>query len=317
MGRRVEPGPAVAEDVVTRSFQIGVVLPLMEQGDERVAAPWTEIRAIALRAEELGFDTVWTPDELLWRKGDAAPQGFYEGVSMAGAAAAVTSTVGVGTWVLSALHRNAGLTAKVAATLDEISGGRLIFGLGAGHTWPGQAEAFGLPEDQVFARFDEALQVIVPLLRGGHADVRGTWHAAHDLPQAPPGPRPNAIPLLIGGNGPKGQRHAVRHADIWSGYTEERAHAEEMLPRIAMLETICAEEGRDPASIGRSIGVTVDPLAPSGGQSNTLSGSAQEIADAFHTFREAGFTRLEIMVDPGEMAAMDALGPVLEAFDAG
>ena len=229
-----------------RSFQIGVMLPLNQTGPERTTARWSELRAMALRAEELGFDTVWTPDELLWLHEDAAPQGVWEGVAMAGAVAAVTSTVTVGTWVLSALHRNAGITAKVAETLDEISGGRFIFGLGAGHTWPGQAHAFGLPEDAIFARFDEALQVIVPLMREGRADFEGTYHAARGLQQNPVGPRPGKIPLLIGGNGPKGQRHAVRYADIWSGWIEDAVSVEEMGAKITSLEAICAEEGRDP-----------------------------------------------------------------------
>jgi len=300
-----------------RSFQIGAVMPLMQFGPERTTARWTEIREMALVAEAMGFDTVWTPDELLWRVDDAAPQGVWEGVAMAGAVAAVTNTVTVGTWVLSALHRNAGLSAKVAETLDEISGGRFLFGLGAGHSWPGQAQTFGLPEDNIFGRFAEALEIIVPLLRGGRADFEGTWHAARDLPQAPVGPRPNAIPLLIGGNGPKGQRHAVRHADIWSGYVEERAHPDEMAPRIASLEAICAEEGRDPATIGRSVGLSVRPLAAAAERPGALSGSAQEIADAFHAFEAVGYTRLEVMFGPGTMAALEALRPVLEAFDGG
>src|SRR3954447_19535204 len=261
-----------------RSLQIGVVLPMVQFGPERETPRWPEIRGMATGAEAVGFDTVWTIDELLWASKEGAPRGFWEGVSMAGAVAAATSTVTVGTWVLSALHRNPALTAKAVETLDEISGGRFLFGLGAGHTGPGQARAFGLPEDKVFGRFDEALQIIVPLLRRGRADFEGSYYAARDLPQAPVGPRPNAIPLMIGGNGPKAQRYAARHADIWSGYAAEVASVEEMGPRITSLEAICAEEGRDPATIGRSVGVQVLPLAAARAQADALSGSAQQIA---------------------------------------
>jgi alkanesulfonate monooxygenase SsuD/methylene tetrahydromethanopterin reductase-like flavin-dependent oxidoreductase (luciferase family) len=299
-----------------RSFEIGVVMPVMQYGAERVTPRWPEIRDIARRAEAIGFDTVWTPDELLWRAKEGPPQGFWEGVAVAGAVAASTSTVKVGTWVLSALHRNAAITAKVAETLDEISGGRLVFGLGAGHEWPGQARAFGLPEDHIFGRFEEALRVIIPLLRGGHVDFEGTWHAARDLPQQPVGPRPNRIPILIGGNGPKGQRHAALHADIYSCYVEERAHVDEVGPRLASLEAICAEVGRDPATIRRSVGVTVEPLERLQGRPGVISGSAEEIADACRTFREAGFTQLEMMPRTGTVAALEALAPVLEHLDA-
>ena len=298
-----------------RAFEIGLVLPIMEYGPERTPARWTTIREMALRAEALDFDTVWTPDELLWRVPDREPQGFGGGVSMAGAVAASTSTVKVGTWVLSALHRNAALSARVVETLDEISGGRFVFGLGAGHEWPGQAHAFGLPEDRVFARFDEALRVIVPLLRGGHADVEGTYHSARDLPNRPSGPRPNAIPLLIGGNGPKGQRHAALHADIYSCYVEERAHVDEVRPRIESLEAICAEVGRDPASIRRSVGAYVNPLERVD-RPSTLSGSPGEIVRTLLSFRDAGFTQAELMVTQASVAAVEALAPVLELLDA-
>ena len=108
---------------------------------------------------------------------------------MAAAVAAATSRVQVGTWVLSALHRNAGITAKAVETIDEISGGRFVFGLGSGHAGR-QAHAFGLPEDHVFGRFEEAVRIIVPLLREGRADFEGTFHAARDLEHRPVGPRP-------------------------------------------------------------------------------------------------------------------------------
>lgn len=294
------------------SFEIGIVVPVMQFGPDRVTPRWPDIRAITVRAEQIGFDTIWTPDELLWRSEDAPPRGFWDGISMAGAVAAVTSRAMVGTWVLSALHRNAAIIAKTVETLDEISGGRFVFGLGAGHVWPGQAHAFGLPEDNVFGRFEEALEVIVPLLRAGRADFEGTWHAAHDLPQQPVGPRPGRIPILIGGNGPRGQRAAARHGNIYSCYIEEHAEVAEVAPRLASLDSICAEIGRDPATLGRSVGVYVDPTVSAGVKPNQLSGSAEEIADGIRTFREAGFTRLELMFNPGTMAALEALRPVLE-----
>src|SRR3954451_24115353 len=127
-----------------RAFQIGVVVPMMQFGPERATPRWPDIRKIALRAEQLGFDTAWTIDELLWRPKESSPAGFWEGVAMAGAVAAATSRITVRTWVLSGRPRNPALTANAVETLDEISGGRFLFGLGAGHTGPGQAHSFGL-----------------------------------------------------------------------------------------------------------------------------------------------------------------------------
>ena len=299
-----------------RSFEVGAVIPIIESGADRHLPGWLDVREQARRAEELGFGTIWTPDELLWHVEDGPPRGAWDGISMAGAVAAVTSRAKVGTWVLSALHRNPGIIAKTVETLDEISGGRFTFGLGAGHAWPRQANAYGLPEDSVFARFDEALEIIVPLLRDGLANFEGTFHAARDLEQRPRGPRPGRIPLMIGGNGPKGQRLAVRYADVYSCYVEERASVEEVGPRIASLEAACEELGRDPASIGRSVGVWARPLEPAGARPGALSGPPEQIADTIRSFRGVGFTQVELMYLPGTMEALELLAPVVEMLHA-
>ena len=113
-------------------LKLGLTLPMLEEPESGEKPSWSRIKSMAQTAEASGFDTVWIPDELLWRVSDwSGPRGWWEGVAMAGAVAASTSTVGIGTWVLSALHRNPGLTVKAAETLDEISGGRLLFGFGA------------------------------------------------------------------------------------------------------------------------------------------------------------------------------------------
>lgn len=293
-----------------RPFELGVVLPIIQSGPERAVAGWEAVREQALRAEEIGFETIWTPDELLWQVEDGPPRGAWDGISMAGAVAAVTTRAKVGTWVMSALHRNAGIIAKTVETLDEISGGRFVFGLGAGHEWPGQARAFGLPEDRIFARFEEALEIIVPLLREGRATFEGKYHAARNLEQQPRGPRPGRVPLMIGGNGPRGQRAAARFADIYSCYIEESL--EEVVPRLASLEAVCGELGRDPATMSRSVGAWVRPLDAAGLRPDLLSGSAEEIADAVRSLRAAGFDRVELMYLPGTMQALEALAPVVE-----
>ena len=234
---------------------------------------------------------------------------------MAGAVAAVTSTAKVGTWVLSALHRNAGIIAKTAETLDEISGGRFVFGLGAGHVWPGQAHAFGLPEDQIFARFEEALQIIIPLLRGGHADFEGTWHAARDLPQQPVGPRPDMIPILIGGNGRRANasRSSCRHLELLrrGACACRRARA---APRVARRHL--REIGRDPvddrpvcrASRSR-------PLAPAGLPPDVISGSrTRSPTRSGRSATPASPSRHDVR--PGDDGSIDALAPVLERLAA-
>src|SRR5258708_16035657 len=146
-----------------RAIDIGLVLPMGDTFVDGSTARWVDIRDLALRAEELGFDTVWTADELLWRSPGGKPQGWWEGVAMTAAVAAATSRVKVGTWILSALHRNPGISAKAVETIDEISGGRFVFGLGSGHAGP-QAHASGLPEAHAHARFPAPLHLLLPPL---------------------------------------------------------------------------------------------------------------------------------------------------------
>src|SRR4029079_10467794 len=142
-----------------RPIEIGLVLPMGDTFVDGSTARWADIRDLAVRAEELGFDTVWTADELLWRPADGKPQGWWEGVAMTAAGAAATSRVKVGPWVFSALHRNPGITAKAVETIDEISGGRVVFGLGSGHAGR-QAHAFGVPEAPAHGRLAEELECI-------------------------------------------------------------------------------------------------------------------------------------------------------------
>lgn len=301
-----------------RSIELGIVLPMEESWTDGSTPRWAEIREFALRAEAMEFDSVWIPDELLWHRADGSIHGWWESVAMLGAVAAATSRVKVGSWILSALHRNPSLTAKAVETLDEISGGRFVFGLGSGHAGK-QGHAFGLPEDHVIGRFEEALGIIVPLLRAGRADFEGTYHAAHDLEQRPVGPRPGHIPIMMGAGGPKMLGLAARHADIWSWYVEERSDLAEFAPRLAALEAACLEIGRDPASIGRSAGIIVEPTEVTGAAevlAIPVRGSAQEIADELRAFRAGGFTQVEILLWPRTLAALEAMAPVLELLDA-
>ncbi|NJD27886.1 MAG: LLM class flavin-dependent oxidoreductase [Chloroflexi bacterium] len=300
-------------------LEVGLVLPMGESLVDGSTARWREIRDLAVRAEALGFDTVWIPDELLWRPSDGRVIGWWECIAMCGAVAATTSRIKVGTWVLSALHRNPGLSAKAVETIDEISGGRLVLGLGSGHAGR-QAQAFGLPEDHVFSRFEEALQVIVPLLREGRAEFEGSFHAARDLEHRPIGPRPGRIPIMMGAKGPKMLQLAVQHADIWSWYVEERSDLTEFGPRLDALLAACEAGGRNAATIGRSAGIVVEPTSVTGADDVVgvpIRGAPAAIADGFRAFEAAGFTQLEVILWPPTRVALDAMAPILEALRGG
>ena len=237
---------------------------------------------------------------------------------MAGAVAANTTTIGVGTWVLSALHRNPALTAKVAHTLDEVCGGRLLLGFGSGHGGD-QAEAFGYPSDWTVSRYAEALDVVVPALRGETVTYQGKFHQTSDLEILPLGPRGGAIPLMLAGHGPRTMRLAAQHGDIWSGFATESSQPGWFLPMLERLDEACEAVGRDPDSIGKSIGVFVEPgnepSAEEAGWGIPISGTPAEIAEAAARFAEMGVTRLEFMVWPGTDESFDAVEEALVLLD--
>ncbi len=152
-----------------RPLKVGINLPTTEGAMAGKTARWTDLLAFAERAEALGFDSLWVPDHLLL-KWQEQTHGIWECWSLLSALAAVTHRVELGSLVACTAFRSPALLAKMADTVDEISGGRLIVGLGAGWDGP-ENRAFDLKSDHRVDRFEEALQIIVPLLRTGPAGV--------------------------------------------------------------------------------------------------------------------------------------------------
>src|SRR5579871_6689385 len=167
---------------------------MMEIGDEcRRVAPYPEIRDLARQAESAGLDSIWVYDHLLYRV-DGQTTGIHEGWTVLAALAEATQRVELGTLVVCTGFRNPALLAKMAATLDNVSDGRLILGLGAGWHDP-EYDAFGYPTDHKVSRFEEALTLISELIRTGRADMDGRWTTARDAVLVPPA-RPD-IPILV------------------------------------------------------------------------------------------------------------------------
>jgi alkanesulfonate monooxygenase SsuD/methylene tetrahydromethanopterin reductase-like flavin-dependent oxidoreductase (luciferase family) len=309
-------------DMGGRPAKLGLCLAPMEDPITSGAPRWEELRACAQTAEQIGFDSVWIPDELLWRGSNwSGRRGWWECVSMTSAIAATTSRIAVGTWVMSAHYRNPALTAKIAETLDEIAGGRFIFGIGSG-SGDSEAEAFGYPKDHIYSRFADALDVLVPLLRIGQVDHHGPYHQAVDLEMRPRGPRPGKIPLMIGAHGAKMMRLAARHADIWSGYASDGTNPSALVPLLDEFDRACEDVGRDPGSIGRSIGIALEPteatMFAAVGLGEALRGSPQKIAEVIAEFAALGsnkVTHIELMIWPCDPATVETLAPMVEALD--
>ncbi len=213
--------------------------------------------------------------------------------------------------MLGAGFRNPALLAKMAATADEVSEGRLILGLGCG-SHPPEYAAFGYPYDHRVDRFEEALQILVPLLREGRADFAGRYHEARACELLPRGPRPAGPPIWIAAYQPRMMRLAARWGDafVTAWHPDARAVAEPM----GRIGAACADVGRAPATLGRVVGVIVRPGSeprpplPMG----TLGGSAEEIAMGLLGFHAAGVGHLVCMLDPRDARGVEAFAPVIE-----
>lgn len=299
-------------------LQLGLFLPVMEGwlGD-RWSPRWADISRIAALAESVGFDALFVPDHLVighspyWGIREGEVRGTWEAWTLVGALAAATRRVAIGTFVLGAGFRNPALLAKMAATADEVTEGRLVLGLGCG-SHPPEYAAFGYPYDHRVDRFDEALQIIVPLLREGHVDFAGRYHAARACELLPRGPRPSGPPIWIAAYQPRMMRLAARWGDAFvTAWHPDAAAAAEPLARA---DAACAAVGRMPASLGRVIGVIIRPgSAPRAPlQMGTLGGTPDEIAAGLLGFHQAGVGHVVCMLDPRDATGVEAFAPVIE-----
>lgn len=302
-----------------RPLELGFVLPTIGLPMNEGYSNWSRISSLASEAEEVGFDTVWIPDELLWKfPPDFIPMGTWECVAMASAVAVVTESVTVGTWVLSALHRNPGLTVKVAETIDEISAGRFLFGLGAGHSGS-QGKAFGYPSDHTVGRYEDALNIIVPLLRQGEATHEGEYHSALEQNNTPRGPQGEGMRLVLAGHGPRTVGLAVKHSDIWSGYATKSSLPDAFVDLVHLVERTCDEQARDPESLGKSIGVFLEPsdqgIAEGIGLGVPIVGPPSEAAERIHEFAGMGVSMVELVPVPFDENTMDYMAELIDTLD--
>jgi alkanesulfonate monooxygenase SsuD/methylene tetrahydromethanopterin reductase-like flavin-dependent oxidoreductase (luciferase family) len=313
-----------------RPLKVGYILPETEHRRGPDAVRWTELRAMAQRAEAVGFDSLWVIDHLLFRSADGESHGGWECWSLMAALAAVTTRVELGQYVTSNLFRNPALLAKIAATVDEISGGRLILGIGAGDGRP-DTGIFGIADDHRVGRFEEAIQIVHGLLRTGHVDFRGQYYQARDCELRPRGPRPDGPPILIGAEGPRMLRLTAQYADLWNTALPLRPEA--LATALAPLDAACAAVGRDPATLGRSLTVPVDipglrrhPPSTAYGIDRAeyaartgalVTGESAAIAERLRAYARAGIGHVVVWLDPDTVEGIEAFAPVLDLLDRG
>jgi alkanesulfonate monooxygenase SsuD/methylene tetrahydromethanopterin reductase-like flavin-dependent oxidoreductase (luciferase family) len=297
-------------------MKIGLMLPLGEDDALRRPLNWGELRDMAVAADEGGLDSVWGADHLIFRS-EGSSHGIHECWTILTAVAAVTQRVEIGPLVLALPFRNPALVAKMAIALDEVSGGRLVLGLGCGWHKP-EFEAFDFPFDHRVGRFEEALQVVLPLLKDGHVTFEGTWHRA-DAELLPRGPRPGGPPVLIAGKGPRMMQLVARHADQWNaawyGMPEQ---ATELAERIERQRAACVAEGRDPATLQLTAGVFVAiPHLLAGSPTEeppeeAISGDIDHVAAALAGYAMHGVEHLMVHLWPRTGPAVTELARAAE-----
>lgn len=301
-----------------RPLKVGIQLPEVER-DVR----WPELLDMVRAVEDLGFDSVWLGEHLLYRWPDRAPRGPWEAWTLMGAIAAVTSRVEFGPLVACTNFHNPALLAKQAATLDEVSGGRLVLGLGAGWNET-EFAAYGYPYDHRIDRFEEAFTIIRTLLRDGAIDFDGSWYQARDCELLPRGPRAEGPPLMIGSNGPRMLRITAPHVDAWNSWFSDTANKPDGIPPLRdRVDEACRETGRDPAEIERTVAVLVqlpggtgrmqggsvdEPMQP-------VQGSAAGMAESLRGFAREGISHVQLVLDPITLESIRGLRPVLDELD--
>jgi alkanesulfonate monooxygenase SsuD/methylene tetrahydromethanopterin reductase-like flavin-dependent oxidoreductase (luciferase family) len=302
-----------------RPLKVGLHLP---NGDGYVGCGidhWQDVVTMARLAEEAGFDSIAVADHMLFRFDDGLTQGRWEAWSLLSAIAASTSRIELGPLVSCMGFRNPAMLAKIAETVDEISGGRLILGIGAGWHEP-EYVAFGFPFDHRASRFEEGLTILYGLLKDGHVNFDGKYERAIDCELVPRGPRPGQIPIMIGSTGNRMLQLVARYADIWiSGWVQDPS---EITPLRAKVDAACIEVGRDPSTLERAACVLID-LPNRAGHWEWLQPSLQtrkepeDIVALLRGFAQEGIDHVHVWLDPSSPDGIEAFAPILEALDSG
>jgi probable F420-dependent oxidoreductase len=280
---------------------------------------WPEYVGMARAAEEVGFDSVWVGDHLLYRDDGRAERGPWDAWVLLSAIASVTERVHLGPLVACAAFHPPGILARMAAGVDEVSGGRFVLGIGAGWNET-EFRAFGLPFAERVARFEEAFGAIRRLLAGERVTARGRFVRLEDAVVLPPPGR--RVPIMIGSSGERVLTATLAHVDAWNVWFDLFGNtAEGFAKESAKVDAVAERVGRRPDEIERSACVLVvldltaaERPAPEGFAA--LGGTPDAIAAELRAFADAGADEAILVVDPITERSIRTLGAALESLDA-
>jgi len=297
---------------MTRPCKVGVQLPEVER-----FVPWPEYLDLARLAEAAGFDSVWVGDHLLYDLPDGTTRGPYEAWTTLAAIAAVTERVEIGPLVASTSFHAPTMLAKQAATVDAISGGRLVVGLGAG--WNRREyDAFGFAYDRRVSRFEEALGIIVALLRDGRTTFHGRFHDVDDCVLDPRPSRPGGPPVMLGSNSPRMLSIGLPVVDSWNVWWSIYDNSVERFAQVKAAVDAVTPPGREvdataavlvtlPGGRGRLMGDHYD--------TDVTTVTPDDLADHVRGLAAAGASHLQLVLDPITVESIDVVGQVLADLD--
>ncbi len=301
-----------------RRCRVGIQLPEVERRVE-----WPELLLMARTAEAVGFDSLWIGDHLLYDLPGGVTRGPWEAWTMLAALAAVTERIELGPLVASTSFHAPAMLAKQAATVDAISGGRLILGLGAGWN-EREFRAFGFPYDRRVSRFEEAFTIIRTLLRQGRLDFDGTYYKVEHCVLDPGPSRPGGPPLMLGSTSPRMLRIGLPHVDAWNVWWSLYGNTPEGFAAVReQVEEACAGVGRRAHEVAATAAVLVTLPGGAGrlmGESydrpvHLVQGSAADIAGHLAAMADAGAAHLQLVVDPITVRSIELLADTLAALD--
>ena len=276
-------------------MRVGIQLPETER-----VTRWPETVAIARAAERVGFDSIWLGDHLIYRGGALAERGPWDVWTQLAALAASTSRVRLGPLVAALPFHAPGVLARMAASVDEISGGRLTLGVGAGWNEP-EFRAFGFPFDQLGSRFEEAFAIVRPLIAGERITFAGRFQHVDDAVLLPP--PAHHIPLMIGSNGARLLAITLPHVAAWNTWYTSYGNTPDGFAKLnKQIDAACQRVGRDPNAIARSACVFVGMDRPTG----------QRPADAAPVTVSALPAHLRALADAGADEAILVVDPITE-----
>ena len=279
---------------------------------------------MARLAEQAGFDSLWLGDHLLYRYANGETRGPWEVWTQLAGLAEATERITLGPLVASTAFHSPFMLAKLASSVEEISGGRLVLGLGAGWNET-EFAALGSPFDHRISRFEEAFTIVRTLLAHGSIDFEGEFYSVRDAEVLPRPIRPGGPPLMVGSIGPRMLAATVPYIAAWNAWYADTSNSPAGVPRlISLVDDAARAAGRDPQAIERTVAVQVRMDGGTGrvmGDTNPrmqvvpLSGTPEQIAEGLRAYAAAGIGHVQLVVDPITEVSIAALAPALELLD--